>query len=702
MPTTGSANRLLPALKRVVLARDAADRTDGYLLTAYITRQDADAFAVLVKRHGPMVLGVCRRVVGDVHTADDAFQAVFIVLARRAAVVKPREQVGNWLYGVAYRTAIKARAVLARRRSREKQVETMPEPHTTGTPDVWSDLQPVIDEELARLPDKLRVPVVLCDLEGRPQRAVAKQLNLPPATLATRLAAARRALATRLTRRGVTLSGGALAGVLGTHGAVAAVPFRLADAVVRSAEAVATGTAVSSLVSAHAVQLSEGVMRMMLVTKLKAVGVATLTALALTGGLGFGLMPAYAADDPAQPGVTPGDSRPPARQTADKPVDDATFLNRLCLDLLGNPATALEQLYFRADPDGGKRQKVVEWLVADDAVKAFLAQKLKVPVEQIHTVTVKNAADGRVLELVIVGPAELNFTNLTFSPDIMKLAVTVDGPGALVFEATNDPPVTLNGELVLNEKNFDVVTTAKLATFQRATSATRLWAYRAAAQPADPPPALWLRAYNPYQDKLAAWQVDPPAVVEGYPYQLYLNTQPKFTVTWDTKAAPDTDAEFLKRVLTSARGTPPTPLEEKYFAEDKDPKKREKLLDTLLKDPAVAKRLGDDWKKQMLAPPPAAEYRTEVLKYYRLRTTLKTPNPFTKLVDELLAAEKSDEQILDGISLVIVGRLPTMNEKSLTLAAVGKAADRKAAWLDVAKALAGTDEAKKHAAAQKK
>src|SRR5207253_4977923 len=163
-----------------------------------------------------------------------------------------------------------------------------------GSPDdLWSDLKPVIDEELARLPNKLRVPVVLCDLEGRPQRQVAKQLNLPPATLATRLASARRLFAQRLTRRGVTLSGGALAGVLTGNAAAAVVPPRLADGITRAAEAVATGApGVAGLVSAHAVQLSEGVMRMMLLTKLKAVGVATLTALALTCGLGIGGVPA--------------------------------------------------------------------------------------------------------------------------------------------------------------------------------------------------------------------------------------------------------------------------------------------------------------------------------------------------------------------------------------------------------------------------
>src|SRR5947208_14457740 len=203
-----------------------------------------------------MVLGVCRRLVGDRSTADDAFQATFLVLARRAAAVRPREQVGNFLYGVAYRTALKARMVLARRRSREKQVDVMPEPTAPAAHSAWTDLQPVIDEELARLPDKLRLPVVLCDLEGRPQREVAKHLGVPPATLATRLASARRTLARRLTRRGVTLSGGALAGLLTVHGTASAVPHALAHGVARVAEAVADGGALSSLVSAHAVQLS--------------------------------------------------------------------------------------------------------------------------------------------------------------------------------------------------------------------------------------------------------------------------------------------------------------------------------------------------------------------------------------------------------------------------------------------------------------
>src|SRR6185312_2455471 len=216
--------------------------------------------------------------------------------------------------------------------------------------DPWSDLQPVIDEELARLPDKLRLPVVLCDLEGRPQRAVARHLGVAPATLATRLAAARRLLAGRLSRRGVALSGGALAVVLGERASAAVVAPKLADATVRAAEAVAAGAGVSGLtglVSAHAVHLCEGVMRMMLLSKLKTIGATALAALALTGGLGFGLLPAQAGErdgERGRGGKKAGVVIPPspAPRVSHSDPDDAEFLRRICLDLTGTLPNPVE------------------------------------------------------------------------------------------------------------------------------------------------------------------------------------------------------------------------------------------------------------------------------------------------------------------------------------------------------------------------
>src|SRR5215467_6226046 len=133
-------------LRWAVLRQDGAGWTDGQLLASFIDQKDEAAFEALVRRHGPMVFGVCRRVVGNHHDAEDAFQATFLVLARKAASVRPRERVANWLHGVALRTALKAKAMTSKRRGREKQVPDLPEPEPSR-PDPWHDLQPLIDQE---------------------------------------------------------------------------------------------------------------------------------------------------------------------------------------------------------------------------------------------------------------------------------------------------------------------------------------------------------------------------------------------------------------------------------------------------------------------------------------------------------------------------------------------------------------------------
>src|SRR5437588_7541541 len=163
---TGRLAGVMRHLHRAALLQGGADLTDGELLECYVARRDEAAFGALVRRHGSMVLGVCRRVLGNVHDAEDAFQATFLVLVRKAGSVRPRDAVGNWLYGVAYRTALEARGKLARRRAKERQVVAIPQSEVKPD-DLWRDLRPLLDRELSRLPDKYRLPVVLCDLEGR-------------------------------------------------------------------------------------------------------------------------------------------------------------------------------------------------------------------------------------------------------------------------------------------------------------------------------------------------------------------------------------------------------------------------------------------------------------------------------------------------------------------------------------------------------
>jgi RNA polymerase sigma factor (sigma-70 family) len=300
---------VLRQLRRAALVRDGAGMSDGQLLSHFVAERDGAAFAALVRRHGPMVLGVCRRVLRHPQDAEDAFQATFLVLARKAASIGRRELLGNWLYGVAHRTALDARAAAARRRAWERQVSPMPEPEAKDAAGAGPDLRPLLDQELSRLPDKYRVPVVLCDLEGRTRRDVARQLGIPVGTLSGRLTTSRRLLARRLARRGLALSGAALLAALSPSAASAAVPPPLVAATVAAA------TAQAAVVSARIDALAEGVLKAMLLKKLKFV-TAVLLAMGLVVGaalLAYQPIAAEPADEAA------GKKAGPAALSAGKP-----------------------------------------------------------------------------------------------------------------------------------------------------------------------------------------------------------------------------------------------------------------------------------------------------------------------------------------------------------------------------------------------
>lgn len=289
MPTS-PMNRVVQHLHSAALLREGG-LSDGDLLGRFIERRDEAAFAALVRRHGPMVWGVCRRLL-DRHVAEDAFQATFLVLVRKAESVVPREQVGNWLYGVARRTALLARRTAARRMGREGRVADMPEPAAPEDAQ-WCDLQPLLDQELCRLPDRYRTVIVLCDLEWKTRKEAARQLGVPEGSVSGWLARGRAMLAKRLTRRGVALSSGAVAAGLGrTAAAAASVPPSVVSSTINAASGYAAGQAATTgLISVNVAALTEGVLKTMLVSKLKVV-TAMLLVVVFIGGTAASLPPA--------------------------------------------------------------------------------------------------------------------------------------------------------------------------------------------------------------------------------------------------------------------------------------------------------------------------------------------------------------------------------------------------------------------------
>src|SRR5262245_53192677 len=232
------ANGFTLRLRHILRQADADP--DAELLARFVDDRDGEAFARLVRRHGPMVLGVCRRILRNGADADDAFQATFLVLARRAGAVRPRSLLANWLYGVAYRTALEARRAAAVRRIKERRAAEMRT--VSSAPNMPADLREVLDRELAGLPDMYRAAVVLCDLEGLSRSAAALHLGWTEGTLSGRLARARSLLARRLARQGLALPAGGVAALVG-NSATAAVPVTLAEATTRIGVLVAAGEA---------------------------------------------------------------------------------------------------------------------------------------------------------------------------------------------------------------------------------------------------------------------------------------------------------------------------------------------------------------------------------------------------------------------------------------------------------------------------
>jgi RNA polymerase sigma-70 factor (ECF subfamily) len=271
-------------LSKVIRPRDQDSLADGQLLERYVAHRDQEAFSALVQRYGPLVLGVCNRVLHNSYDAEDAFQATFFVLARQADSLDGTGALANWLYTVAYRTALKARNNAARRQAHERQVAYM-QAAQIAEDDLWEEIRPMLDEELSQLPEKYRAPLVLCFLEGKSHQEAARQLGWPSGSMSRRMSRARELLRARLAQRGVALPAGVLVTVLVNHATAQAVPHALAAATAKAAVVFGAAKAAASL-SGTVAGLAQEILKPMLVAHWKKTVSTLLLSLSMLGIIG--------------------------------------------------------------------------------------------------------------------------------------------------------------------------------------------------------------------------------------------------------------------------------------------------------------------------------------------------------------------------------------------------------------------------------
>lgn len=313
-------NRMILQLRRASRPHEGTGPSDGDLLERYVSRGDPGAFEILLRRHGPMVWGVCRRILRCEADCEDAFQTTFLVFIRKSGSIRSGAGVGNWLYGVAHNTALKARAMRCKRQGKELEAGSVPRPQALE--EVWQQVQVLLDAELTQLPDKYRIPIVLCGLEGKTIREAAQQLGWPQGTVATRLARGRGLLAKRLSNHGLELSGGVLVALLLHNVASASPPTAIVCSTIQVARAVPTGNPPPAGAAPPGVTtLARGVLKSMYYTHLKRAAALVLAVATLGGAVGTGLglvvpaelsarPPAAEAREPEKPAKAADPGRP--------------------------------------------------------------------------------------------------------------------------------------------------------------------------------------------------------------------------------------------------------------------------------------------------------------------------------------------------------------------------------------------------------
>lgn len=321
---------------------------DGELLKRFLVGQDQAAFAMLVRRHGPMVLGVCRRVLQHEQDAEDAFQATFLVLVRKARSLRSPSTLASWLFGVARRTALEMKTASTKRRAKEASAISQDK----SGEDKLADWLPLLDEELARLPQKYREAIVLCDLEGKTRQEAARVLNCAEGTVASRLARGRSMLAARLSRRGVEVSVAVLTPTIVASRASAELLPNLISRTVEAAGLLASGKILGSCVSVKIAVVTEGVLRTMLLRKLQIVAVLFLAILTGLGAAGS-MFQSQAAEPPNAGGFEESQVRAKEEAKSDAKSPNKSPLVGIVRNEAGQPLKGAIVLVRGAKPRSG-------------------------------------------------------------------------------------------------------------------------------------------------------------------------------------------------------------------------------------------------------------------------------------------------------------------------------------------------------------
>jgi RNA polymerase sigma factor (sigma-70 family) len=446
---------VLHYIRQIASAPASQELTDKELLESFAAGREEPAFALLMQRHGALVWGVCRRVLRQAQDAEDAFQATFLVLARKAGRIRWQTDVGNWLYTVAMRTAMKAKAAAMRRCGREGRLQEMP---ATGanSDSAWVEMRPILDEELNRLPLKYRAPVVLHYFEGKTYAQAARALGWPAGTVSTRLAQARHLLRGRLARRGVALSTGLLAAALAENGASAMAPAALMDSTLKAAALFAAGQAMTaSLISAKAAALTEGVLKAMFLTKFK-IGAALALALGVLGAsagvMGYRLLPTVEAEGPLsnQPDVQVADADPPKPDKPKQEIDRLRQENEELRRELRAIKDKLNELERKFEPKADDGERVLyQGKPVDHWLKVLKDRDAGYRIQAIKALGAIGAGDKRTIPAILEC---LKDRQVGYSAGQALAGIGKDGVAALIGSLkAKDREARANAITALNE-----------------------------------------------------------------------------------------------------------------------------------------------------------------------------------------------------------------------------------------------------------